>query len=163
MARRQYERWLRLCLAPSCRPACVWVRHVWRPPSVWFKRRLVSSWWWLRSIDFKMLQYADALVRLLNFWRTLGSQRTQIGQKAPCSWFGGRAVLICIALKMGQLPKACLLFDKRAQNSNVLVSIVSYLDLWAQFIRFYYSPPNVTGVSNFQVIMGYEPHTVLQL
>ena len=72
-------------------------------------------------------------------------------------------MLICIALKMGQLPKACLLFDKRAQNSNVLVSIVSYLDLWAQFIRFYYSPPNVTGVSNFQVIMGYEPHTVLQL
>ena len=43
--------------------------------------------------------------------------------------------LICIALKMGQQPETGLLFDKRAQANDVIVSIVSCLDLCVQSIQ----------------------------
>ena len=101
--------------------------------------------------------------------RTRGSQMTRIGQTAGldhviltpiclfyiCTRRSSRrhhaadleAAPICLALKMCQQPEISLLFDKRAQTKEVAASRISTR---AHNSQLFISPPNVTGVRNFQ-------------
>ena len=47
------------------------------------------------------------------------------------------AALVCVALRMGKQPETGLLLDKRVPTNDVNVLIVSYLDLFTQFIAIY--------------------------
>ena len=76
-------------------------------------------------------------------------------QKAQCSGFGSSSYLHSTEDGPIDRAKTGLLFDKRAQSKDVIVSIVYYLVQCTQIITMYYSPPNVTGVSNFLVIIGF--------
>ena len=73
------------------------------------------------------------------------------------------AALVCVALRMGKQPETGLLLDKRVPTNDVNVLIVSYLDLFTQFIAIYKSSIQISLGCTFLVITGHELHTVLLL
>ena len=71
------------------------------------------------------------------------------------------AALICIALKMGQQPETGLLFDKRAQSKDVVVSIVSYIESCIRIHSDLFESTKCHGRSQFCLVIIASTKTIM--